>query len=84
MSVAQSHGNEHQHAVRPSADAVVTGGGRGIGAAIAEALARLGASVSLIGRNAEVLQFTADRIIKEHGVKVATASADVADEQDNA
>ena len=60
--------------------AVVTGGGRGIGAAIAEALARLGASISLIGRNAEVLQATADRIIKEHGVKVATASADVADE----
>lgn len=60
--------------------AVVTGGGRGIGAAIAEALANLGASVSLIGRNAEVLQATADRIVKEHGVKVATASADVADE----
>ncbi len=60
--------------------AVVTGGGRGIGAAIAEALARKGASVSLIGRNAEVLQATADRIIKQHGVRVATASADVADE----
>jgi NAD(P)-dependent dehydrogenase (short-subunit alcohol dehydrogenase family) len=40
----------------------------------------LGASISLIGRNAEVLQATADRIIKEHGVKVATATADVADE----
>jgi NAD(P)-dependent dehydrogenase (short-subunit alcohol dehydrogenase family) len=60
--------------------AVVTGGGRGIGAAIAEALANLGTSVSLIGRNAEVLQATADRIVKEHGVRVATASADVADE----
>ena len=60
--------------------AVVTGGGRGIGAAIAEALANLGASISLIGRNAEVLQATAKRIIKEHGVRVATASADVADE----
>lgn len=60
--------------------AVVTGGGRGIGAAIAEALARLGASVSLIGRNAETLQVTADRIAKDYGVKVASASADVADE----
>jgi NAD(P)-dependent dehydrogenase (short-subunit alcohol dehydrogenase family) len=60
--------------------AVVTGGGRGIGSAIAEALARLGASVSLIGRNAEVLQTTAKRIIEEHGVRVVTASADVADE----
>jgi NAD(P)-dependent dehydrogenase (short-subunit alcohol dehydrogenase family) len=60
--------------------AVVTGGGRGIGAAIAEALARSGSSVSLIGRNADVLRFTADRLIKECGVNVATASADVADE----
>jgi NAD(P)-dependent dehydrogenase (short-subunit alcohol dehydrogenase family) len=60
--------------------AVVTGGGRGIGAAIAEALARLGASVSLIGRNAETLRVTADRIAKDYGVKVASASADVADE----
>jgi len=60
--------------------AVVTGGGRGIGAAIAGALANLGASVSLIGRNAEVLQTTAKRISDEHGVRMATASADVADE----
>ncbi|MGO9590813.1 MAG: SDR family NAD(P)-dependent oxidoreductase [Candidatus Acidiferrales bacterium] len=60
--------------------AVVTGGGRGIGAAIAEALARLGASVSLIGRNEETLRVTADRIAKNYGVKVASASADVADE----
>lgn len=60
--------------------AVVTGGGRGIGAAIAEALASMGASVSLIGRNADVLKSTADRIIKEQGVRATTASADVADE----
>ena len=60
--------------------AVITGGGRGIGAGIAEALARCGASVSLIGRNAEVLQATANRISKDYGVRVATASADVADE----
>ena len=60
--------------------AVVTGGGRGIGAAIAEALARSGASVSLIGRNAEVLKATASRLAKDYGIKVATASADVGDE----
>jgi len=60
--------------------AVITGGGKGIGAAIAEALAQRGASVSLIGRNMEVLQSTANRISHDHGAKVATASADVADE----
>ncbi len=60
--------------------ALITGGSRGIGVAIAEALARLGATVSLIGRNAEVLQTAATRIGKDYGVKVATASADVADQ----
>ena len=60
--------------------AVITGGGRGIGAAIAEALARMGTSVSLVGRHAEVLQAAANRITKVYGVKVATASADVAEE----
>ncbi|HXX00661.1 MAG TPA: SDR family oxidoreductase [Candidatus Acidoferrales bacterium] len=60
--------------------AVITGGGRGIGAAIAEALARSGASISLVGRNSEVLLATAERIKNSYGVKVATASADVADE----
>ena len=60
--------------------AVITGGGRGIGAAVAEALARLGASVSLIGRKAEVLQAEATRLTKEYDAKVATAPADVTDE----
>jgi NAD(P)-dependent dehydrogenase (short-subunit alcohol dehydrogenase family) len=60
--------------------AVITGGGRGIGAAIAEALAQQGAAVSLISRNAESLRVTADRLTKDYDVKVATALADVADE----
>ncbi len=60
--------------------AVVTGGGRGIGAAIAESLAKLGASVSLISRNAEALEATASRIGENHGVKVAIAAADLTDQ----
>jgi len=42
--------------------AVVTGGGRGIGAAIAGKLAELGASVVLTGRNANQLEKTASSI----------------------
>jgi NAD(P)-dependent dehydrogenase (short-subunit alcohol dehydrogenase family) len=59
--------------------AVVTGGGRGIGAAIAEGLARSGAAVSLIGRTGETLRSTADRLSKNYGVKVTSATADIAD-----
>jgi len=59
---------------------VVTGGGRGLGLAIAQALARCGASVSLVGRNAETLEAAASHIRKDYSVKVATAQADVADE----
>lgn len=60
--------------------AIVTGGGSGIGAAIAEGLARLGATVSLIGRNAERLRATAERIHNDYGVNVATQTADITDE----
>ena len=60
--------------------AVITGSGRGIGAAIAEALARQGAAVSLIDLNTEELGATASRLANDHGAKVATAAADVSDE----
>ena len=60
--------------------AIVTGGSRGIGAAIADALAQLGASVSLISRNPDALHATADRLRKNCDVKVATAPADLTDE----
>ena len=36
--------------------AVVTGGGRGIGAAIADELARLGADLTLMGRDAGTVE----------------------------
>ncbi|MBF0354505.1 MAG: SDR family oxidoreductase [Alphaproteobacteria bacterium] len=60
--------------------AIVTGGGRGIGAAIAEALAAGGASLSLLGRHLDVLETTAEGLRSRHGGRVAVAVADVADE----
>ena len=42
--------------------ALITGGGRGIGFSIAEALAKAGAQVILNGRSAESLEEAADRL----------------------
>lgn len=55
--------------------ALVSGGGRGIGRAIAAALHRAGARVSIIGRNDEVLQ----RVVLDGEADIAQA-VDVADE----
>lgn len=58
--------------------AVVTGAGRGIGAAIAGELARLGATVFLCGRTQAPLEATAAGIIKAGG-KAEVAPCDVED-----
>lgn len=60
--------------------AIVTGGGRGFGRAIAEALAELGASVVIASRNAPELDDVANRI-KKLGGKALAQTADVADER---
>lgn len=61
--------------------AVVTGGGRGIGAAIADALADLGADVAVLGRDAEELRDRASSISQAHGVRTHAAVCDVTDEE---
>ena len=58
--------------------AVITGGSRGIGFAVAEALAAEGVAVGLIARDASGLADAADRL-GPRGVPVATAVADVMD-----
>lgn len=58
--------------------ALVTGAGRGIGAAIAEGLARAGAEVVCAARNAEEISATAARIA-EAGGRALTVQADVAE-----
>ena len=58
--------------------ALITGGSRGIGFAMAEALAAEGAAVGLVARDAAGLAAAAARL-EPAGVPVATAAADVTD-----
>lgn len=61
---------------------MVTGGSRGIGAAIADYLARLGANISLTGRTEATLIEEAGHLRVHHGVEVFTATGDMALEAD--
>lgn len=60
--------------------AIVTGGGRGIGAAIASELARLGASVTVMGRDEHALERCAAHLAAEHRVRALPVVCDVSDE----
>ena len=60
--------------------AIVTGGGRGFGRAIAETLAGLGASVIIASRNAPELDDVANGI-KKQGGRALAQTADVSDER---
>jgi len=60
--------------------AIVTGGGRGIGAAIAEELARLGATLTLLGRDETTLIERRDSLLGQHKTSIHTAIVDVTNE----
>ncbi len=60
--------------------AVVTGGSRGLGKAIARALASAGATVLIGGRDAQRLEAAAERIAHETGGTVLFAAADLCDD----
>ena len=59
--------------------ALVTGATRGIGAAIAETLGRLGADLTLIGRDRDSLDERAGEIAGASSIKVHVETADVSD-----
>jgi NAD(P)-dependent dehydrogenase (short-subunit alcohol dehydrogenase family) len=59
--------------------ALITGGGRGIGAAIAAELARLGADLTLLGRTDATLRATRDTLQATCERRVVTVAADVTD-----
>lgn len=60
--------------------AVVTGGGRGIGAAIAERLAAEGARLALLGRDRDRLEAQALAVSVPHDIEAKFMVCDVADE----
>lgn len=57
--------------------AIITGGSKGLGLAMAAGLASAGANVMLVSRNASDGDEAASQIAKEYGVKALTFSADV-------
>jgi NAD(P)-dependent dehydrogenase (short-subunit alcohol dehydrogenase family) len=61
--------------------AIVTGGSRGIGLAVADALAAEGADVALVARGKEALAAAAERVAR-HGTRVLTRVADTTDDDD--
>lgn len=59
--------------------ALITGGGSGIGLAIAHRLAMAGADVAIASRRADLCQEEAEKIAQEHGVKTLGLALNVRD-----
>lgn len=69
---APTDNSRETHSPLAGRHAVVTGAGSGIGEAIAVELARLGATLTLVGRRAEPLHATRDKLAGQgHGIAMA-------------
>ncbi|MDC0325686.1 SDR family NAD(P)-dependent oxidoreductase, partial [bacterium] len=61
--------------------AIVTGGSKGLGEAMASGLASGGANVVIISRNCDEAKAVASRIADEYGVRAIGLKADVTDQE---
>jgi NAD(P)-dependent dehydrogenase (short-subunit alcohol dehydrogenase family) len=62
--------------------AIVTGGSRGIGKAIARELAREGVDVAIVGRDLSALEATGSEIQRETGQRIVAVTADTGNDAD--
>ena len=79
--MARGEETKVRDAVQPLAGrhAIITGGGRGIGAAIATELANLGADLTITGRNLALLEHFGHKLADDSGRKVIARRVDVSD-----
>ena len=80
MNTTQGYGSVFRDGLFAGRVVMVTGGGSGIGRCTAHELARLGATVVLVGRNEDKLRATADEIAQDGGI-AAWKSCDIRQEE---
>jgi 3-oxoacyl-[acyl-carrier protein] reductase len=62
--------------------AIITGASRGIGRAVATALAKQGAHLCIAARNGDALQVLAEELARAHGVRIHAVPCDVSKRKD--